>query len=39
MKSFNELNEKELKQIEGGLPFLVYAAVALVGFLWYLASK
>lgn len=39
MKNFEELNKKELKQIEGDLPFLAYAAVALVGFLWYLASK
>lgn len=39
MKNFEELNKKELRQIEGGLPFLAYAAVALVGFLWAWASR
>ncbi len=33
-KDFKELSQKELKEIEGGLPFLFYAGIALAGFIW-----
>jgi lactobin A/cerein 7B family class IIb bacteriocin len=38
MENFRELTQEELKDIEGGLPFIYYLGAALLGFLWGLAS-